>query len=163
MLFSLIDLVVIEPVGTKVASYGLVNFTTSLTQLAKADKMDVPHHLCAPTHDRLQSVLLYLRVRIASEFRSVRQWRLVEIARSIILDHVGPFLSTPAVWRPILDFLLWMMPEFDARVRLGTASASGRSEKTNGGGMALTFWSSCQLILLLFALFSFRVTLKSVS
>ena len=115
MLCALIDLVVIDPSEPRLAQYSLSNLTLSLTQIAKADKLDIPHHLCSPQHDRIQSLLLYLRVRIAAEFRAFRQWKLVEIARTLILEHTGEFLSVPSVWRPVLDFLLWMLPEFDQR------------------------------------------------
>lgn len=123
-LCALVDLVVLNPSGSRLASYVLLNFSTSLSQLAKADKLSVAQYLCAPQHDRIQSLLLYLRVRMCSEFRAYRQWKLVEIVRMILLDTVGEFLSQPAVWRPIIDLLLWMLPEFDQRVRQHTSHAN---------------------------------------
>jgi hypothetical protein len=133
-LCSLIDLVVLDPSGSKLSAYALPNFLTSLSQLAKAEKLSVPQHLCSPAHDRIQTVLLHLRVRIASEFRTVRQWKLFEIVRALLTECLGEFLAAPAVWRPVMDLLLWMLPEFDQRVSqqkhvLHRARAAGRRDE----------------------------------
>jgi hypothetical protein len=114
---ELVDLVLTNPSSERLTSYTLTSFNTSLKQLSKADKSDIPQHLCHPQHDRIQSVLMHMRVRMATEFRVYKQWKLFEVLREIVTNHVGDYLSTPSVWRPILDFIRWMLPEFDQRVR----------------------------------------------
>ena len=157
-LCALVDLVVMDPSGSKLASYSLPNFITSLTQLAKAEKLDVAHHLCSPVHDRIQTLLLYLRVRIASEFRAFRQWKLFELVRSLLLECIGEFMCAPAVWRPIVDLLLWMLPEFDARVR--STQTRDKQKWGEARNQLLTFSFSFYFVCRF--LFSSRVMRKSV-